>query len=195
MSAPYIKKVATAALTSIDRILLHWLPDGKRNEHEYQALNPTRTDSKLGSFSINLNTGAWSDFATNDKGGDLVALVAYLEGVKQGEAAKRLAEFLGMDEEKPGTPKRATSARNARGDTSAPPTQSKPPTATTKSAVADADVCVMPVPGDAPAPPSSHSRHGKPTQPCSMRGCISVLCGPCIGCSPAATKCGIAAIS
>ncbi len=164
MSAPSIKQVAAAALSSIERILSHWLPDGKRNEHEYQALNPTRTDSKLGSFSINLNTGAWSDFATNDKGGDLVALVAYLEGVKQGEAAKLLAEFLGMDEEKPDAPKRATSARSARGDTSAPPMQSKPPMATTKSAATDADVCVMPVPGDAPAPPSSHSRHGKPTQ-------------------------------
>lgn len=164
MSTPSIKQVAAVALASIERILAHWLPDGKRNEHEYQALNPTRVDSKMGSFSINLNTGAWSDFATDDKGGDLVALVAYLEGVKQGEGAKRLAVFLGIDTEKPDAPKRATSARNARGNTITSPAQSKPPTATTNSAAADADVCVMPVPDDAPAPPSSHSRHGKPSQ-------------------------------
>src|SRR3989338_8288918 len=100
MSAPNIKQVAAAALSNIERVLSSWLPDGKRNGHEYVARNPTRADSKLGSFSINLNTGAWSDFATKDKGGDLVALVAYLEGVKQGEAAKRLSEFLGIATEK-----------------------------------------------------------------------------------------------
>lgn len=164
MSAPNIKQVAVAALASIERILSRWLPGGKQNGHEYQAINPTRTDSKLGSFSINCNTGAWSDFATDDKGGDLVALVAYIEGVKQGEAAKTLAAFLGMDTEKSDAPKRATSAREARGNTITSPAQSKPPTVTTNSAPANADVCVMPVPDDAPAPPSSHSRHGKPSQ-------------------------------
>lgn len=164
MSAPSIKQVAAAALASIERILARWLPDGKMHGHEYQAINPTRTDSKLGSFSINCNTGAWSDFATDDKGGDLVALVAYIEGVKQGEAAKTLAAFLGMDMEKSDAPKRATSARKARGNTITSPAQSKPPTVTTNSTAADADVCVMPVPSDAPAPPSSHSRHGKPSQ-------------------------------
>lgn len=164
MSAPNIKQVAVAALASIERILSHWLPGGKQNGHEYQAINPTRTDSKLGSFSINCNTGAWSDFATDDKGGDLVALVAYIEGVKQGEAAKTLAAFLGIDTEKSDAPKRATSAREARGNTITSPAQSKPPTVTTNGAAADADVCVMPVPDNAPAPPSSHSRHGKPSQ-------------------------------
>ncbi len=66
MSAPSIKQVAAVALASIERILSRWLPGGKQNGHEYQAINPTRTDSKLGSFSINCNTGAWSDFATDD---------------------------------------------------------------------------------------------------------------------------------
>ncbi len=164
MSAPNIKQVAAAALASIERILSRWLPGGKQNGHEYQAINPTRTDSKLGSFSINCNTGAWSDFATGDKGGDLVALVAYIEGVKQGEAAKTLAAFLGMVTEKSDAPKRATSDPKRCGNAITSPAQSKSPTATTKSAAADADVCVMPIPDDAPAPPSSHSRHGKPSQ-------------------------------
>ena len=164
MSAPNIKQVAAAALSNIERVLSSWLPDGKRNGHEYVARNPTRADSKLGSFSINLNTGAWSDFATKDKGGDLVALVAYLEGVKQGDASKMLAVFMSMATEKPDTQKRATGARKVSGDTSTPPAQSKPPTAPAKRAAVDADVCMMPVPNDAPAPPSSHSRHGKPSQ-------------------------------
>src|SRR3989338_11383677 len=103
------KRINAAALSSIEGILSRWLPGGKRNGHEYQAINPTRPDSKLGSFSINCNTGAWADFASDDKGGDLVALVAYLEGSKQGEPAKRLAEFLGIATEKTDPAKRATS--------------------------------------------------------------------------------------
>jgi putative DNA primase/helicase len=152
MNATNIKKVAGAALSSIERIMSRWLPDGKRHGHEYRVLNPTRADSKLGSFSINLNTGAWADFASDDKGGDLVALVAYLEGVKQGEAAKLLAEFLGMAMEKPDPAKRATSNQKKAGDTTAPPKAEKPQWTT-----------LLPVPDDAPQPYASHPKHGKPS--------------------------------
>ena len=34
---------------------------------------------------------------TGDKGGDVVSLVAHLEGVSQGEAARRLARMLGLE--------------------------------------------------------------------------------------------------
>ena len=111
-------KIKAAALASIESVLSHYCPGGKRQGHEYLPLNPVRSDSKAGSFSINLNTGAWSDFATNDKGGDLIALVAYIEGVKQGEAANRLSQFLGLANEKPDAYKRATSPLNKAGDTS-----------------------------------------------------------------------------
>jgi putative DNA primase/helicase len=69
------KGTAAAALAAAGAVLSHWLPDGKHQGHEYQALNPTRADGKPGSFSINTNTGQWADFATDDKGGDLVSLV------------------------------------------------------------------------------------------------------------------------
>lgn len=152
MSAPNIKQVASAALSSIERILSNWLPIGKQNGHEYQAINPTRSDSKMGSFSINCNTGAWSDFATGDKGGDLVALVAYLEGSKQSEAAKRIAEFLGIAPQKSDTPQRATSSQKNTGDTGAPPKTNKAAWRT-----------LLPVPDDAPPPPQTHYKHGKPS--------------------------------
>ncbi|MBX3616834.1 DUF927 domain-containing protein [Nitrosomonas sp.] len=105
---PYIKRVAAAALGSIDSVLNHWLPSGKREGHEYLPLNPKRSDSAPGSFSINLHTGAWSDFATGDKGLDLVSLVAYLENETQGKAANRLAVFLGIEAEASNPQKRAT---------------------------------------------------------------------------------------
>ena len=42
-------------------------------------------------MSVNINKGAWQDFATGDKGGDLVSLFAAKEGLEQGEAFKALA--------------------------------------------------------------------------------------------------------
>lgn len=55
-----------------------WLPNGRQDGDEWVALNPTRADEHAGSFKINLSTGAWGDFATNDEGGDAVSLYAYL---------------------------------------------------------------------------------------------------------------------
>ena len=75
------------------------LPNGRRAGREYVALNPRRVDRSIGSFRINLNTGQWKDFATDDRGGDLIALVAWALDVRQGEAARRLAGFLGIGAE------------------------------------------------------------------------------------------------
>jgi hypothetical protein len=48
---------------------------------------------------VNMRSGHWSDFATGDKGGDPVSLVAYLEGVSQGKAARLLSRMLGIAED------------------------------------------------------------------------------------------------
>ena len=160
-----IKQIAQAALSSIDSVLNHWCAGGKRQGHEYLTLNPTRSDSKAGSFSINLNTGAWADFATSDKGGDLVALVAYIEGIKQGEAAKRLAAFLGINAEKTDAQKRATSSQNNGGKANV-------------SSQKDAAewVAVLPVPADAPPPPATHFKNGKPSMQWVYRLADGVAC-------------------
>jgi hypothetical protein len=41
--------------------------------------------------------GAWIDFATGEKGGDVIALAAAVWRVPQGEAARRLAALLGVE--------------------------------------------------------------------------------------------------
>ncbi len=66
-------RINAAALANLHPILARWLPDGRLSWHEYTAKNPTREDRRAGSFRINLTTGRWADFATGDKGGDLVA--------------------------------------------------------------------------------------------------------------------------
>jgi hypothetical protein len=86
-----------AALSALPAVLARIVPNGKIVAREYVALNPTRADKWAGSFKINLQTGRWADFATGDKGGDPVSLCAYVEGVSQGEAARRLARMLGLD--------------------------------------------------------------------------------------------------
>ena len=91
-------EINQAALIALPAILRRWLPDGKRAGAEWVARNPTRTDRRPGSFSINMQTGRWGDFATGDKGGDVVSLGAYVFGTSQVEAAKGLASMLGMTE-------------------------------------------------------------------------------------------------
>jgi hypothetical protein len=91
------RRIAEAALRSSETIVTRWLPDGRREGREWTSLNPTRSDAKKGSFKVNLNTGAWSDFATGAAGGDLVSLAAYLYGLNQGAAAVRVAAMLGID--------------------------------------------------------------------------------------------------
>jgi hypothetical protein len=71
------KRIADAALFHIDSIVQRWLPNGKREGREWVAINPTRSDQRKGSFKVNLRTGRWSDFATDQRGGDLISLAAY----------------------------------------------------------------------------------------------------------------------
>jgi hypothetical protein len=88
-----------AALAALPAVLRRLLPGGKIDGHEFVALNPRRRDRNHGSFKVNRYNGKWCDFATGDKGGDPVSLVAYLEGVSQAEAARLLAQMLGLDGE------------------------------------------------------------------------------------------------
>ncbi len=93
------KAINAAALADLPSAMRRWLPDGQVVGEELVAKNPTRNDRRPGSFKINIHNGKWGDFATNDRGGDPVSLVAYLEGCGQVEAARRLAEALGISAE------------------------------------------------------------------------------------------------
>src|SRR5215204_2818213 len=87
-------RVSIAALSSLPLLVQHWLPDGRREGQEWVARNPRRADRSLGSFKVNLRTGRWADFATGDKGGDVVSLLAYVRGLSQSDAARLLAREL-----------------------------------------------------------------------------------------------------
>ena len=90
-------RLAAAALPHLPQLLPRWLPNGQRRGAEWIARNPTRDDSTLGSFKINMRTGRWADFATGEKGGDVISLAAYLFDLSQPEAARRVAHMLAID--------------------------------------------------------------------------------------------------
>lgn len=71
-------------------LLPQWLPGGRINGKEYEC--GSLNGEKGNSLKVNTETGLWSDFATGDKGGDLVSLFAAIERVDQKTAYNRLAE-------------------------------------------------------------------------------------------------------
>src|SRR5688572_21054292 len=91
------QQIATASLPHLPTLVARWLPGGCRSGSEWVARNPTRLDRHPGSFKVNLRTGRWADFATGDRGGDAISLAAHLHGLSQHEAARKLAEMLGIE--------------------------------------------------------------------------------------------------
>ncbi len=94
LSIPY-GAINTAALPLLPLILDRLAPGGMVRGSEWVGRNPRRADRRPGSFKVNLRSGRWADFACGNSGGDPISLVAYLAGLRQAEAARRLAEMLG----------------------------------------------------------------------------------------------------
>jgi hypothetical protein len=94
MPRAIFETVRLAANPELPALLRRWLPEGRRQGREWVARNPRRNDRSPGSFKVNLRTGRWADFATGDKGGDVISLAAYLFDLSQIEAAKRIAQML-----------------------------------------------------------------------------------------------------
>ena len=167
-SGPDFDEVSRAALARVDSVLSHFLPGGRYQGREYVIINPTRSDSHPGSFSVNMDNGKWADFATGDKGTDLVSLVAYLTGAKnQGEGKDTLAQYLGIAEDTsfPGVPRVPRVPVNGKGINSATSDMDTP------EHLADEGVfqVFQPVPADAPPPPESHPRLGSPSMKWTYR--------------------------
>jgi hypothetical protein len=87
--------VNAAALMALPTVLARWLPGGRWEGREYVVKNPRRADRTPGSFKIS-REGQWADFATGDRGGDAISLAAYLACCSQFEAARALADMLGL---------------------------------------------------------------------------------------------------
>ena len=139
------KYVSSEALKGVERVLSYYLPGGKTKGNEYSPLNPTRADKKTGSFVINTETGVWCDFSTDDKGGDIISLIAYIKNLSQLDAAKELSDFLGLD--------RAPTTQPSQQPKKAPGTKPK----------TDWEA-ILPIPDDAlNSCPTKHYQNGIPS--------------------------------
>jgi len=87
--------IARAALPHLETLCSRWLPGGRRIGQEWTCGNLRGEAGD--SCKVNLRSGKWCDFATGEKGGDVISLAAAVHRVKQSEAARNLARMLGME--------------------------------------------------------------------------------------------------
>ncbi len=149
--------IAAAALRQAETLVEEWLPGGQKIGPEWKALNPTRADGKIGSFSVNLVTGEWGDFACGDVGGDLVSLYAYVfHHGDQGKAAVELAERFGIA--LPPLEK----GRKRKAKVASPPTEPAEPQKPKEPRTFWQPI--WPAPDDAGEPPKAHPNRGVPAR-------------------------------
>lgn len=86
-----------AALPQLPRLAAEWLPGGKRAGHEWRCGSLAGEPGT--SLGVNLRTGKWCDFATGERGGDVVSLYAAIRRVSQAKAARTLATLLAAGRE------------------------------------------------------------------------------------------------
>ena len=87
-------RVNKTLLAHVEAILSSWL-EGEVQGEEFVALNPLRDDSNTGSFSVNIKTGVWKDFAVEDFAGpDLVSLYMALNDFDEDYALDALETLI-----------------------------------------------------------------------------------------------------
>lgn len=88
-------KLAEALLARVRELLPLWYPAGKFSGREYTIGNLAGDPGA--SLSINIENGRWQDFATGQKGGDLISLFAARGNLSQADAARQLLALIGRD--------------------------------------------------------------------------------------------------
>jgi len=133
------ESVAHAALAQANDLLQRWFPAGKFRGQEFVVGDLSGAAGE--SLSINIRTGRWADFSTDDRGGDLISLFAAMHRINQIEAAKQLSDILGGVSQITPRTAQVTSIRSR------------------ESVEWDG---IFPIPSNAPPPPTRHPEHGAP---------------------------------
>ena len=87
--------VNRAALPLLEALCARWLPGGRRIGAEWTCGSLRGEPGR--SCKVNLHTGLWADFATGERGRDVVSLAAAVHRLPETEAAERLARMLGLE--------------------------------------------------------------------------------------------------
>ena len=139
------KALSDALLARAEYYVSQWLPGGHIKGHEYVC--GSLSGGEGSSCSVNLKTGEWGDFATDEKGGDLLSLYAAIHGLSQAKAAISVARDEGLEDVAGVMP----DTRHQRPER--PPA---PPAAAPKPRESESWTTVRPVPAMAPQPTFKH---------------------------------------
>lgn len=149
-------------LDRAEDLVQKWLPGGEKIGGEWKCAD--LEGGRGHSCSVNLNTGAWADFADdNHRGKDLISLYAAKHGLEQWEAARDLVDNYRLKSECV----RMVPVPVGAGDARAKPDKAPKPAAAAETAKKKGAgekgewVPVLPVPSHAPAIPK-HPYRGEP---------------------------------
>lgn len=137
--------LAQALLARADTLIPAWLPGGHKNGHEWVC--GSLSGGKGSSCSVNLTTGAWADFSTDEKGGDYTSLYAAIHGLTMGKAAVQVARDEGLED---------VAGVQPSGSHVKPERPVAPPTPPKNPVVDEGWTTVRPVPAGMPDPSFWH---------------------------------------
>lgn len=150
------RAVSEAVLNRAESLVTTWLPNGRREGHEWRCGN-LRGDFGS-SLAVNVVTGVWADFSSDEKGGDLISLYAAIfTGNDQVRAGRELSEQLGV------------SATNSSATTSTGPSE--------KAKKRTPWIPVLPAPESAGQLPVAHIKRGRPDSRWEYRDQVGKLLG------------------
>lgn len=140
--------LAAALLGRAHVLVPAWLPGGQRRGREWVC--GSLSGGSGDSCQVNIETGRWADFATEDRGNDLISLYGAIHGLKPSQAALQLAREEGLEDVAGVVHQQAGAPRKPRPPRPEPP---EPPPANPDKEEWRA---LMPVPERAPAPTFRH---------------------------------------
>lgn len=141
------RELAEALLDQIETLVPMWLPGGHRNGHEWICGSLSGEAGR--SCSVNMATGKWADFSSDEKGNDLLGLYAAIHDLTLGKAAVQVARELGLESV-------AGLVKAASGTAIAPVANPRPAPPPKPQPEKEDWSTVRPVPDHAPAPTFVH---------------------------------------
>lgn len=148
--------LADALLARADTLVPMWLPGGVHRGNEYVC--GSLSGGSGTSCSVNIGNGEragrWSDFASDEKGNDLISLYAAINGLTMGKAAVQVAREEGLEDIAGVQPARAGASGSASEPAAPRPVRPEP---APKAAKTDEGwATVAPVPETVPAATFRH---------------------------------------
>lgn len=158
--------LAAALLARADTLIPQWLQGGKKQGYNWMCGGLTGGPGR--SLGVNLNTGAWAEFAGDEKGGDLISLYAAIHGLNMGQAARQIQRDMGWSTVQTSAPPtaRAEPVPDDTGEAQALDAgdrRPEPPADAGKGAPRKSMWrAIVPVPAHAPAPDFKHWHYTTP---------------------------------